>query len=91
MLLVLYYIRGFSEESISEILFTPSVETPYLELDLDQLNHILGVLGSPSQEDLNCIINDKVPELVEVSRKTPIVILELLCFLLKTSSNHFTC
>ena len=26
---------------------------------LDQLNHILGVLGSPSQEDLNCIINDK--------------------------------
>ena len=28
-------------------------------LDLDQLNHILSVLGSPSQEDLNCIINDK--------------------------------
>ena len=28
--------------------------------DLDQLNHILGVLGSPSQEDLMCIINDKV-------------------------------
>uniref|UniRef100_A0A4W5LS86 mitogen-activated protein kinase n=1 Tax=Hucho hucho TaxID=62062 RepID=A0A4W5LS86_9TELE len=26
---------------------------------LDQLNHILGVLGSPSQEDLNCIINIK--------------------------------
>lgn len=26
---------------------------------LDQLNHILGVLGSPTQEDLNCIINDK--------------------------------
>uniref|UniRef100_A0A4W6BR36 Mitogen-activated protein kinase n=1 Tax=Lates calcarifer TaxID=8187 RepID=A0A4W6BR36_LATCA len=26
---------------------------------LDQLNHILGVLGSPSQEDLNCIINMK--------------------------------
>uniref|UniRef100_A0A087XQZ9 Mitogen-activated protein kinase n=1 Tax=Poecilia formosa TaxID=48698 RepID=A0A087XQZ9_POEFO len=26
---------------------------------LDQLNHILGVLGSPSQEDLNCIINLK--------------------------------
>ncbi|KAK2153729.1 hypothetical protein LSH36_288g03036 [Paralvinella palmiformis] len=26
---------------------------------LDQLNHILSVLGSPSQEDLNCIINDK--------------------------------
>jgi mitogen-activated protein kinase 1/3 len=26
---------------------------------LDQLNLILGVLGSPSQEDLNCIINDK--------------------------------
>jgi len=29
-------------------------------LDLDQLNHILGILGSPSQEDLNCILNDKV-------------------------------
>lgn len=28
-------------------------------LDLDQLNHILGILGSPSHEDLNCIINDK--------------------------------
>lgn len=27
--------------------------------DLDQLNHILGVIGSPSQEDLNCIINEK--------------------------------
>ncbi|XP_032632811.2 LOW QUALITY PROTEIN: mitogen-activated protein kinase 1 [Chelonoidis abingdonii] len=26
---------------------------------LDQLNHILGILGSPSQEDLNCIINVK--------------------------------
>jgi len=27
---------------------------------LDQLNHILGVLGSPSNDDLNCIINIKV-------------------------------
>lgn len=27
---------------------------------LDQLNHILGVLGSPSTEDLECIINEKV-------------------------------
>ncbi|XP_050409210.1 mitogen-activated protein kinase 1 [Patella vulgata] len=26
---------------------------------LDQLNHILGVLGSPSQGDLNCIMNEK--------------------------------
>ncbi|NP_999813.1 MAP kinase [Strongylocentrotus purpuratus] len=26
---------------------------------LDQLNHILGVLGSPSQDDLKCIINEK--------------------------------
>jgi len=26
---------------------------------LDQLNLILGILGSPSQEDLNCIINEK--------------------------------
>lgn len=27
---------------------------------LDQLNHILDVLGSPSAEDLECIINEKV-------------------------------
>jgi Serine/threonine protein kinase len=26
---------------------------------LDQLNHILGVLGSPTAEDLECIINEK--------------------------------
>ena len=26
---------------------------------LDQLNHILAILGSPGQEDLNCIINEK--------------------------------
>merc|ERR1712137_605775 len=26
---------------------------------LDQLNHILGVLGSPTPDDLNCIINEK--------------------------------
>jgi len=31
-----------------------------LDTDLDQLNLILGVLGSPSQEDLDCIINEKV-------------------------------
>ena len=29
-------------------------------VDLDQLNHILGILGSPGAEDLNCIINEKV-------------------------------
>lgn len=27
---------------------------------LDQLNHILGILGTPSAEDLECIINDRV-------------------------------
>ena len=27
---------------------------------LDQLNHILGILGSPSNDDLNSIINEKV-------------------------------
>uniref|UniRef100_A0A336M0L3 mitogen-activated protein kinase n=1 Tax=Culicoides sonorensis TaxID=179676 RepID=A0A336M0L3_CULSO len=26
---------------------------------LDQLNHILGILGSPNQQDLECIINEK--------------------------------
>ena len=36
--------------SLTSIVFT----------DLDQLNHILGVLGSPSQEDLMCIMNEKV-------------------------------
>ena len=30
---------------------------------LDQLNHILGILGSPSKEDLACIINEKVSRL----------------------------
>ncbi|XP_017841849.1 mitogen-activated protein kinase ERK-A [Drosophila busckii] len=32
---------------------------------LDQLNHILGVLGSPSQEDLECIINEKARNYLE--------------------------
>ncbi|CAG0914226.1 unnamed protein product [Notodromas monacha] len=32
---------------------------------LDQLNHILGVLGSPSREDLDCIINDKARSYLE--------------------------
>lgn len=36
------------------------VNTWLLFADLDQLNLILGVLGSPSKEDLDCIINDKV-------------------------------
>ena len=34
--------------------------TSIVYTDLDQLNHILGVLGSPSQEDLMCIMNEKV-------------------------------
>lgn len=34
---------------------------------LDQLNHILGVLGSPSQEDLECIINEKVKKKKETN------------------------
>lgn len=34
---------------------------------LDQLNHILGVLGSPSQEDLDCIINEKVRKLLKIT------------------------
>ncbi|XP_073824551.1 mitogen-activated protein kinase rl [Musca autumnalis] len=32
---------------------------------LDQLNHILGVLGSPSKEDLECIINEKARNYLE--------------------------
>ena len=34
--------------------------TNIVHTDLDQLNHILNVLGSPSQEDLMCIMNEKV-------------------------------
>ena len=30
--------------------------------DLDQLNHILNVVGSPSPEDLSCIMNEKVSD-----------------------------
>ena len=29
-------------------------------ISLHQLNHILGILGSPGPDDLNCIINEKV-------------------------------
>ncbi len=31
---------------------------------LDQLNHILGVVGSPTQDDLTCIMNEKVSTLL---------------------------
>lgn len=40
---------------------------------LDQLNLILAVVGSPSQEDLQCIINEKVPS-------APLPIFTLLIF-----------
>lgn len=43
--------------------------------DLDQLNHILNVVGSPSQEDLDCIVNEKVC----VSLYTISSILTVLC------------
>ena len=33
--------------------------------DLDQLNHILNIVGSPSAEDLSCIMNDKVKTVLE--------------------------
>lgn len=45
----LFYFQHISEQKFLN-----------LSLDLDQLNHILGILGSPSQEDLDCIINEKV-------------------------------
>lgn len=38
---------------------------------LDQLNHILSVLGSPSQEDLNCIINPKARQYLESLQTKP--------------------
>jgi serine/threonine protein kinase len=34
---------------------------------LDQLNLILAVVGSPSQEDLQCIINEKVIIMVQMN------------------------
>ena len=35
---------------------------------LDQLNHILGILGSPCQDDLDCIINEKVGRFVVIEK-----------------------
>ncbi|RVE69322.1 hypothetical protein OJAV_G00076790 [Oryzias javanicus] len=45
---------------------------------LDQLNHILGVLGSPSQEDLNSIINIKARNYLQSLPDKPKVPLEKL-------------
>lgn len=41
--------------------------------DLDQLNHILGILGSPSQDDLLCIINDKVSRIDYLLQSCPLM------------------
>lgn len=41
---------------------------------LDQLNHILGILGSPSEEDLECIINEKVCIQQQQKRKQEICV-----------------
>ncbi|KAH9417432.1 Mitogen-activated protein kinase 1 [Dermatophagoides pteronyssinus] len=38
---------------------------------LDQLNHILNILGSPSQEDLNCIINPKARQYLQTLQQKP--------------------
>nr|ANG60946.1 extracellular signal regulated kinase [Mizuhopecten yessoensis] len=38
---------------------------------LDQLNHILGILGSPKQDDLSCIINDKARGYIETLPEKP--------------------
>ncbi|KAH9516711.1 Mitogen-activated protein kinase 1, variant 3 [Dermatophagoides farinae] len=40
-------------------------------VDLDQLNHILNILGSPSQEDLNCIINPKARQYLQTLQQKP--------------------
>lgn len=40
--------------------------TGIYHLDLDQLNHILNVVGTPSAEDLQCIVNEKVSTCNEV-------------------------
>jgi mitogen-activated protein kinase 1/3 len=41
---------------------------------LDQLNLILAVVGSPSQEDLQCIINEKVQTLETITHLTPEIV-----------------
>uniref|UniRef100_A0A8C1RM78 Mitogen-activated protein kinase n=1 Tax=Cyprinus carpio TaxID=7962 RepID=A0A8C1RM78_CYPCA len=38
---------------------------------LDQLNHILGILGSPTQDDLNCIINMKARNYLQALPQKP--------------------
>ena len=43
-----------------ETLFTTLIGKHYL----DQLNLILAVVGTPTQEDLKCIINEKVDKLI---------------------------
>jgi mitogen-activated protein kinase 1/3 len=40
---------------------------------LDQLNLILAIQGSPSQEDLNCILNDKARGYIQSLPHKPIV------------------
>lgn len=47
--------------------------------DLDQLNHILAILGSPSQEDLDYIINEKVCSLyfsMDMTLIAPMILLD---------------
>jgi hypothetical protein len=58
---------------------------------LDQLNHILGILGSPSPADLECIINEKVKYFIYIllrcnffirmRERTEIVTLRIVIFL----------
>lgn len=45
---------------LSETLFATLIGKHYL----DQLNLILAVVGTPTQEDLKCIINEKVDKLI---------------------------
>lgn len=40
-------------------------------LDLDQLNHILNILGSPSEEDLSCIMNVKARTYLQSLQQKP--------------------
>ncbi len=51
-------IRDYFNDGLGSLPKSRSMS--FLFIDLDQLNHILGILGSPSAEDLNCIINEKV-------------------------------
>ncbi len=66
LILYIIYLQGYTKSidiwSVGCILAEMLSNRPIFpgKHYLDQLNHILGILGSPTSEDLSCIINEKV-------------------------------